>query len=67
MTALPDDVAPLSWAAEALGIGLSTAYRLAQAGEIPGVFRVGRQYRCSKIAFAREVHGINTSGTEPAS
>ena len=33
---LPDDVKHLSWAAERLGIGVSTVYRLAASGEIPG-------------------------------
>ena len=34
-TALPDDVRHLSWAAAYLGIGQSTAYRLAKAGPTP--------------------------------
>lgn len=55
--ALPDDVKHLSWAAEHLGIGLSTAYRLAPLGEIPGAFKVGAQWRVSKVKFEREVHG----------
>ena len=54
---LPDDVALLPWAAERLGIGLSTAYRLAPLGEIPGAFRVGAQWRVSVPRFLREVHG----------
>ncbi len=57
MTALPDDVAYLAWAAEQLGIAVSTAYRLAQAGEIPGAFRIGAQWRVSKPKFLREIHG----------
>jgi excisionase family DNA binding protein len=56
-TALPGDVAHLSWAAKRLGIGLSTAYRLAAAGQIPGAFRVGSQWRISKPKFEAEVHG----------
>jgi excisionase family DNA binding protein len=51
------DVAHLSWAAEQLGIGVSTAYRLASAGEIPGAFKVGAQWRVSVPKFLREVHG----------
>ena len=54
---LPADVKPLSWAAEQLGIGVSTAYRLAQVGEIPGAFKVGAQWRVSKPRFLAEVHG----------
>jgi excisionase family DNA binding protein len=56
-TALPGDVAHLSWAAKRLGIGLSTAYRLAAAGQIPGAFKVGSQWRVSKPKFEAEVHG----------
>jgi hypothetical protein len=55
--ALPDDVKHLSWAAESLEIGLSTAYRLAAAGQIPGAFRVGAQWRVSVPKFMAEVHG----------
>jgi excisionase family DNA binding protein len=51
------DVAHLSWAAEQLGIGVSTAYRLAAAGEIPGAFKVGAQWRVSVPKFLRTVHG----------
>ena len=51
------DVAHLSWAAERLGIGLSTAYRLAAVGDIPGAFKVGAQWRVSTVKFLREVHG----------
>ena len=40
-----------------LGIAVSTAYRLAAAGEIPGAFKVGAQWRVSKPKFLREVHG----------
>jgi excisionase family DNA binding protein len=54
---LPDDVRPLTWAAEQLGISKNTAYRLAERGELPGVFRVGVQYRVSVPRFFREVHG----------
>ena len=34
-TALPRDVQHLSWAAEQLGIGVSTAYRLVVVGKVP--------------------------------
>jgi excisionase family DNA binding protein len=54
---LPADVKLLSWAADELGIGLSTAYRLAKAGEIPGAFKVGAQWRVSVPRFKAEVHG----------
>jgi excisionase family DNA binding protein len=56
VTALPEDVGLLIWAAEQLGIGLSTAYRLAAAGQIPGAFKVGAQWRVSKPAFLAIVH-----------
>lgn len=55
--ALPDDVKLLSWAAERLGIGESTAYRLAPLGGIPGAFKVGAQWRVSVPKFEREIHG----------
>jgi excisionase family DNA binding protein len=54
---LPADVEFLSWAAEQLGISKATAYRLASTGSIPGVFKVGGQYRVSKPRFLREIHG----------
>jgi excisionase family DNA binding protein len=47
----------LSWAAEQLGIGVTTAYRLAPLGEIPGAFKVGGQWRVSTVRFNVEVHG----------
>jgi excisionase family DNA binding protein len=56
---LPADVKPLSWAAERLGIGDSTAYRLAPLGKIPGAFKVGAQWRVSVPKFLREVHGVD--------
>jgi hypothetical protein len=52
------DVRNLKWAADELGIGVSTAYRLAPQGDIPGAFKVGAQWRVSVPAFLREVHGI---------
>jgi hypothetical protein len=51
------DVAHLSWAAKRLNIGLSTAYRLAPLGQIPGAFRVGVQWRVSVPRFNAVVHG----------
>lgn len=57
---LPPDVKTLAWAAEQLGIGESTAYRLAPLGQIPGAFRVGAQWRVSVRRFEREVHGTET-------
>jgi excisionase family DNA binding protein len=56
-TTLPNDVQHLSWAAEQLGIGESTAYRLASTGGIPGAFKVGAQWRVSVPRFLAEVHG----------
>jgi hypothetical protein len=61
---LPADVKPLSWAAERLSIGVSTAYRLAPLGQIPGAFKVGAQWRVSVPRFERVVHG---GGSEPRS
>ena len=57
MTALPLDIQRIGWAAEQLGIGESTAYRLAETGRLPGAFKVGRQWRVSVPRFLREVHG----------
>ncbi|MHB8318130.1 MAG: helix-turn-helix domain-containing protein [Acidimicrobiales bacterium] len=54
---LAADVRSLSWAAEQLGIGVSTAYRLAPVGGIPGAFKVGGQWRVSVPKFFAEVHG----------
>jgi excisionase family DNA binding protein len=55
--ALPVDVKHLSWAAEQLGIGESTAYRLAASGQMPGAFKVGAQWRVSVPKFMAAVHG----------
>jgi excisionase family DNA binding protein len=57
MGTMPADVQTLRWAAEQLGIGVSTAYRLAPQGQIPGAFKVGAQWRVSVPAFLRQVHG----------
>jgi len=54
---LTSDVALLPWAAEQLGISKATAYRLAATGSIPGLFKVGSQYRVSVPRVLREVHG----------
>jgi excisionase family DNA binding protein len=62
MPSFPTDVQRIAWAAEYLEIGLSTAYRLAEAGQLPGAFKVGAQWRISVPAFMREVHG---EGTRP--
>lgn len=54
---LPADVERIGWAAEQLGIGTSTAYRLAESGQLPGAFKVGGQWRISVQRFRAEVHG----------
>ena len=54
---LPPDVRLLPWGAEQLGIGTSTAYRLAAAGQMPGAFKVGGQWRISVPRFLTLVHG----------
>ena len=59
--ALPADVELLPWAAEQLGIGVSTAYRLAAVGQIPGAFKVGAQWRVSVPRFLAVVHGQSAS------
>lgn len=56
-SALPADVESIEWAARRLKIGISTAYRLAQVGKLPGVFKMGGQWRVSVPRFEREVHG----------
>ena len=53
----PRDIKSLAWAAEELGISKSTAYRLAESGQLPGAFRVGRQWRVSVVRFTDQVHG----------
>lgn len=63
---LPADVATLEWlASEVLGVGVSTAYRLAATGELAnfGVFRVGAQYRVSKVKALRAIHGSDNEST----
>jgi excisionase family DNA binding protein len=54
---LPDDVQTISWAARRLAISTTTAYRLAESGRLPGVFKVGAQWRVSVPRFEQEVHG----------
>jgi excisionase family DNA binding protein len=61
---LPPDVQTLSWAADQLGISKPTAYRLALAGQIPGQFKIGRQYRVSVPRFLREVHGCDRTSDD---
>jgi hypothetical protein len=51
------DIQNIAWVAAALDIGLSTAYRLAEGGQLPGAFKVGGQWRISVPKFLREVHG----------
>jgi excisionase family DNA binding protein len=51
------DVELLEWAATQLGIGRSTAYRLAESGQLPGAFKVGAQWRVSVPRFLAEIHG----------
>ena len=53
----PSYVRHLAWAAEQLGIGTSTAYRIAAAGKMPGAFKVGGQWRISVPRFLTLVHG----------
>jgi excisionase family DNA binding protein len=60
--ALPPDVKPISWAAKRLAISTTTAYRLAEVGRLPGVFKVGAQWRVSVPRFEQEVHGSALEG-----
>ena len=39
--------------AKLLGISRTTAYQLAAAGELPGVFRLGRRLLVSRVALER--------------
>ena len=52
-----DDIADVRWAAKQLGLALSTTYRAAAAGELPGAFRVRGSWRISKVRFNQAVHG----------
>ena len=63
--ALLSDVKPLWRAAERLGIGESTAYRLAPLGGIPGAFKVGAQ-SVLRQNFEREVHGTDPDAGAPS-
>jgi hypothetical protein len=56
------DIQRIAWAAEALDIGLSTAYRLAEVGQLPGAFKVGGQWRVSVPLFMQAVHGTAEGG-----
>jgi len=60
-----DDIKPLTWAAGQLDIAVSTAYRLAPTGAIPGVFKVGAQWRVSVPKFMAEVHGVSVQYDPP--
>jgi excisionase family DNA binding protein len=55
------DVERLPWAARQLGVSEPTAYRLAQAGKLPGAFKAGNQWRISVPRFRAEVHGSSLS------
>ena len=63
---LPADVEKIPWAAEQLRVSVATCYRMAQAGRMPGAFKVnadergrGGQWRISVPKFHLEVHGDN--------
>ena len=60
--ALPPHVKPISWAAKRLAISTTTAYRLAEVGRLPGVFKVGAQWRVSVPRFEHEIHGSALEG-----
>ena len=62
---MPADVRHLSWAAEQLGIGTSTAYRIAAAGDMPGAFKVGGQWRISVPRFFALIHGPDVEVADP--
>lgn len=57
------DIVPLSWAAQRLGVCQKTAVRLANRGELPGAFRIGKSWRVSVPRFMALIHGT----TEEAS
>jgi Helix-turn-helix domain len=48
-------VVGLSWAARELSIGIDTARRLARAGDLPGAFLLGSQWRVSTVEFRRQI------------
>lgn len=50
-------VIPLADAAPLLGVGRTKAWELAERGEFPGAFRVGRHWKVSLPRFNHEVHG----------
>jgi hypothetical protein len=62
---LPDDVELLPWLAQQLGIAESTAYRLAPTGALAafGLFKVGSQYRVSRLKAIRAIHGAEAEPT----
>ena len=53
----PEHVERNEWAATALDVSLPTAYRMAQAGQLPGAFKIGSQWRISVPLFNAKVHG----------
>jgi Helix-turn-helix domain len=56
----------LSWAAAELGVSISTARRLARAGELPGAFVLGdRVWRVSTVEFRRQVEAKATPPDRP--
>lgn len=57
MRALPHDIKTIGWATSELGIAPSTAYRLAESGQLPGAFKVEHQWRISVPKFRREIYG----------
>lgn len=54
---LPPDLLTVPQAAQRLGIGANLAYRMAEAGELPGAFRVGRHWRVSVVRLERFING----------
>jgi hypothetical protein len=56
---LPSDVEKIPWAAAQLGVSKATGYRMAQAGKLPGAFKVLGQWRISVPSFNHEIHGAD--------
>lgn len=52
-------VESIPWAANHLGISANLAYQLAERGDLPGAFRLGRRWRVSVPKFFREIHGAD--------
>lgn len=57
LSKLPPDLLTIPQAAKRLGIATVTAYRMAEKGEFPGAFKVGRHWRVSVIRLERHMHG----------